>query len=210
MASLMKMALTWASVTSSDQSLLISGKKSLFKQSAILALCFFCWLAQPVGAAVYLTQAEFLRGAFVNPPSPQTVWLRGALRDQVKQILGHRYAALRIRYWQQEDPPGGPARTAWILEEIGKELPITAGFVVSGSTIESAQVLAFRESRGGEVRYPAFTRQFDGLSLSDQLGLSATIDGISGATLSVSAMRRMARLALYLHQHVTLDEPAAD
>ena len=61
------------------------------------------------------------------------------------------------------------------------------------------RVMTYRENRGGEVSTPAFTDQFDGVALAADGVLDANIDGISGATLSVQALTRMASLALYLH-----------
>jgi len=55
-----------------------------------------------------------------------------------------------------------------------------------------------------------FTRQFVGLSLQPPKSqLSENIDGITGATLSVKAVKKTARFALFLHQLVTGDESAA-
>ena len=174
-------------------------------QSTFWVLCFFCWL--PANATEYVTRDRFLLAVFGDPlPQPRAIWLRGELRQDVESILGHRYPALRIRYWLTNGPSTPFPRSAWILEEIGKELPITVGLVIKGDAIESVQVLAFRESRGAEVRYPAFTRQFEGLTLTGQQRLSNTIDGISGATLSVSALKRLSRLALYLHRQVSVNE----
>ncbi|MBL4621438.1 MAG: FMN-binding protein [Immundisolibacteraceae bacterium] len=152
-------------------------------------------------AVEYLSKDQFLVSVFKeSSPEAKVVWLRGELRQSVEQILGHRYAGLRIRYWRSQSADD---RTAWVLDEIGKELPITAGFVVANNTIESVQILAFRESRGGAVRYPSFTRQFQELSLTGDHYLDGHIDGISGATLSVRAITRLSRLALFLHQQVT-------
>ncbi len=196
-----KTDLIWVLVTSSKIGSRISGLQSRLKQSALGALCFFCCL--PVHSTEYQSREGFLQTVFGDQvPAPQTVWLRGSVRENVETILGHRYPALRIRYWAKQ-PGAETLRSAWILEEIGKELPITVGLVIDGDVIESVQVLAFRESRGGEVRYPAFTRQFSGLSLLENQLLSGTIDGISGATLSVSALKRLGRLALYLHQQIS-------
>jgi hypothetical protein len=104
--------------------------------------------------------------------------------------------ALRLRYWQEGE------RTAWILEDIGKDKPITLGITVAGQQIERVDVLAFRESRGWEIRYPFFTSQFSGLTLAEDGYLSEPIDGITGATLSVRAVERVARLALWLDAQV--------
>ena len=64
------------------------------------------------------------------------------------------------------------------------------------------RVLIYRESHGWEVRYPFFTDQFQGLELSSKNRLNKKIDGISGATLSVNALTRLSKLALFLHQQV--------
>jgi hypothetical protein len=84
----------------------------------------------------------------------------------------------------------------WILEETGKEELITAGFVVVSGRIDHVRVLAYRESRGQEVRQPSFLKQFRDARLREDDRLDRDIDGIVGATLSVGAMERMARLAL--------------
>ena len=65
--------------------------------------------------------------------------------------------------------------------------------------IQNVQVLMFRESRGWEIKYPFFTEQFVSVALSDTDELNRHIDGITGATMSVRAMKRMARVALKLH-----------
>ena len=75
------------------------------------------------------------------------------------------------------------------------------GFVVNTGAIEITRVLVFRESRGWEIRHPFFTDQYKDVTLKEGLKLNRPIDGISGATLSVSAVNKLARLALMLHQH---------
>ena len=146
---------------------------------------------------MYQTAEEFLGEAFGGAvPEPRAFWLRGPARKAIRRILGHPYRGLRIRYWSRD------GRSAWILEEIGKYKPITTGYVVDGGGIDRVKVLAYRESHGWEVRHKFFTDRFRGVSLVGENALSRSIDGISGATLSVNALSRLARLALYLHQQV--------
>lgn len=146
---------------------------------------------------VYQSPEAFLADIFDGKvPAPRVVWLSGALREDVTRILGHAPRSLRVRYWQQG------SRSAWILNEIGKERPITAGFVVDHDRLVLSRVLSFRESRGWEIRYPFFTQQFTGAGLTRDERLNRHIDGIAGATLSVRAMTHMARLALLLARHV--------
>lgn len=136
---------------------------------------------------------DFLARSFPDGvPAPQALWLTGTRKQAVTDLLGHAPPSLRVRYWQQGE------RSAWILEEIGKERPITTGIVVEHGEISDLEILVYRESRGGEVREPFFTRQFRGAGLDDNRQLDHSIDSISGATLSVGAVKRLAREALYL------------
>jgi len=72
--------------------------------------------------------------------------------------------------------------------------------VIKKGQIERIKVLIFRESRGWEVRYPFFTEQFSGARLIKNYQRNQPIDGITGATLSVRALKKLARLSLYLEQ----------
>ncbi len=152
-------------------------------------------------SGVYKEPEQFLTEAFDGrTATPGSLWISGPLREQTTEVLSHAPPSARQRYWRLDE------RTAWILNEIGKEQPITAGFVVENGRIISAQVLVFRESRGWEIRNHRFTQQFDGAGLLDHTKsnrLDRTIDGISGATLSVRAMNKMARLALLYHAEIT-------
>lgn len=147
---------------------------------------------------VLLERQRFLEQAFADaePAEMHTLWLNGEIKEQVLQKIGYRIHSLRLRYWQKD------SRTAWILDEIGKERPITVGIVVEDGRIMDVKILVYRESRGGEVRHNFFTRQFRQAVLVEQKNrfkLSETIDGITGATLSVRAVKKVAALALFLH-----------
>lgn len=148
----------------------------------------------------FLTAEEFQRKAFPEKGAEsRTLWLDRDQRSVAEAILRHPYTALRVRYWLEGD------RTAWILEEIGKEQPITMGIVVDNGRIADFSVLEFRESRGGEIRYPFFTSQFLDRQLLPPVEdpkLDGAINGITGATLSVRAARKVAKLALFFHQQV--------
>jgi hypothetical protein len=170
--------------------------------TAALVLPLLLWPAPPPfspanAAEVYLPVDTFLAESFDGKvPEPEMLWISGETRDAVKKILGHNPGALRVRYWARGQ------RTAWILEEIGKTQPITTGIVVDDGAIARIAVLIYRESHGWEVRYPFFTNQFKGATLADGYQLDRNIDGISGATLSVRALTRLARVALLLDSKV--------
>ena len=155
-------------------------------------------------AGLYLTRSEFLIESFGHDgPASSTVWIDDELRAKATKVLGHPPASLRMRYWHENE------RTAWIIDEIGKEQNITFGVVIDGGQVQSFRVLQFRETRGWEIRYPFFTRQFSALRLADNGRLSHGIDGISGATLSVKAATQSANFALILDEYTRTHTPAA-
>ncbi len=148
-------------------------------------------------SSVYLSNEDFLKQTFSSHiPKAKVLWQTKSLKPSIKKILGHLYESLRIRYWDDGK------KTAWILEEIGKEKMITVGIVVKNSQIDKITILVFRESRGWEIRHRFFTQQFYQAQLQPDLQLSKPIDGISGATLSVRAVTKLAKLALFLDQQL--------
>ncbi len=154
------------------------------------------WSAPSAATGIYQEPADFIAEAFNSvTPEPKMLWITADLKPAINAIMGHDLSAMRVRYWSTE------GRSAWILEEIGKDKPITVGLVVAGGRLERVKVLAFRESRGWEVRNDFFTRQFIGAGLTESRDLDRHIDGITGATLSVRALTKLARLAIFLDRH---------
>lgn len=165
--------------------------------SVIAFLVLFAHSFTSAADDVYLSPEAFIEESFNGQtPAPKVLWIKSDLKPAIKKILGHDYSSFRVRYWSEGN------RTVWILEEIGKVKPITAGFVIEEGEIAQLKVLIYRESHGWEVKYPFFTNQFKGSTLNDKNGLKNNIDGISGATLSVNALKRLSRLALYFHKQV--------
>lgn len=157
----------------------------------LLALAFPAW-----GADQEAEITRFLGETLGKPPAAETLWIVGDLQVAVRGILEHDYPAPRVRYWRAGQ------RTVWVLDEIGKEMPLTVGIAVNNGTVERVKVLVYRESRGWEVKSPAFTAQYAGAKLAEGQKLDRHIDGISGATLSVRALNKLTRLALLLDRHV--------
>lgn len=140
------------------------------------------------------TTEAFLAEAFGSAtPPPKALELTDNVQSMLSQTFGKAYPQERLRYWKS----GGTS--AWILEDVGKDgyVPTTTGFIVKNGAIQAARVLIYRESRGEQVADPSFTRQFVGAHLAGAQ-LDREIDGISGATLSVAMMTRLARAALTL------------
>lgn len=183
----------------------------------------FLFSSQPL-LAVYaadpnLSKQAFLDLAFEQNNNPEqimskTLWLDSSLQDSISKILDHNYPKLRLSYWQSAPSSASNKvpkisadkinhfQTVWILEEIGKEKPITFAVSIKNNQVNLIRVLKFRESRGGEIQMIAFSNQFQHAGLDENLLLNKDIDGITGATMSVNAMKKISRLALMLHQHV--------
>lgn len=154
-------------------------------------------LALPAWAADQEAEIErFLGETLGKPPAAEMLWLVGDLQPAARAILDHDYPAARVRYWR------AGTRTVWVLDEIGKEMPITVGIAIDKGAVERVKVLVYRESRGWEVKSASFVAQFFGAKLDSNKKLDKQIDGISGATLSVRALNRLTRLALLFDQHV--------
>jgi hypothetical protein len=145
----------------------------------------------------YLEVGEFLASAFdAVPDETETLFVDAELREEIESVLGHRFTRLRLRYWQDS------GTTAWVLDEIGKTEPITIGVVVEEGSVRQVRILEFRESRGWEVRFPFFTDQYVGAGLRADKGIDRSIDGITGATLSVAAVDKVVRVALICDERV--------
>lgn len=143
-------------------------------------------------AAEYQNTEDFLLQAFSgSPPQAKVLWLKKDLVKTATKILKHQPSFIRTRYWQNTE------QSVWIINEIGKIKPITIAVIIKEKKIVLLKVLAFRESRGWEVKHDFFTHQFKQNALNSELSLTKPIDGISGATLSVHALTKVARLALY-------------
>ena len=148
---------------------------------------------------VYLEPEVFITNTFASEPEIKTIWLKKDIKAGIKELTGLDYPGLRIRYWEVGN------KRAWILEAIGKVKLITTGFVTQDQNIEEMRVLIYRETHGYEVQYPFFRNQFKGLHFrsKNNYKLNKKIDGISGATLSVNALTKLAKIALYLDSCVT-------
>ena len=150
-----------------------------------------------LSADEYQSKNDFLFEAFSeSPPKPRVLWLKKKSKEKVAHILQHKPGFLRTRYWANNQ------QSVWIIDEIGKTKPISVGIIIKDKKIVSLNVLAFRESRGWEVKHSFFTDQFKQNSLNDDLSLTQPIDGISGATLSVRALTKTAKLALFFDRQI--------
>jgi len=151
-----------------------------------------------------MTQEQFLEFVSKQQPSStfqtKTLWLKKEIQSNISNILNHKYPKLRLRY-KINDEPNTPT-SVWYLNEIGKERPITFGVSIKNNRVQMIRVLEFRESRGFEISIPEFATQFENIGLNNSQQLDRNIDGITGATMSVSAMKKISRLAIFLHKYI--------
>jgi hypothetical protein len=189
----MSVVLIWALV------IVFKVYKNMLKKIVLLLLFMSCAI---VHAETYQSKENFLNYAFADDkiPEPQLLWVSKEIKPNVEKILQHKAGFLRTRYWQNE------TKTVWILDEIGKIKLITVAVIIEQQKIVQLKVLAFRESRGWEVKHEFFTQQFEQIGLKDDLRLTQAIDGISGATLSVRALTKIAQLALLFDKKINEKE----
>jgi len=166
--------------------------------SLVLGSLFLAWnVVHAGGNDESRARAAFLEEVFDGPvPAQQRLWLTAAMRNEMSAIVGRPFKLLRVPHWQLGD------RCVFVLDEVAKDRPITTGVSVKGGRIERVEILAYRESRGGEVQSEAFVSQFAGAALDRRRRLDQEIDGITGATLSVRALTRQVRLSLYLYGRI--------
>jgi hypothetical protein len=163
----------------------------------ILLLILTLIFAVDLAATEYQSSDAFVNEAFSGkPPKAKSFWVSRKVKPTVTEILQHNPGFMRTRYWQDGD------KTVWVLNEIGKTQPITVGIVIENNNITLLKVLTFRESRGWEVKHDFFTDQFKQAALRDDYSLNKHVDGISGATLSVRALTKTAKLALFFDQQL--------
>ncbi len=167
--------------------------------ASLLALLALFISAAPRAEMVYFSVPEALSLAFADEAEEaeiHTLWLNDEQKNQATRLVQRPVNQWRIRYWQHKET------TLWLLDEIGKTEPISFAVAVKDNKLLFLRVMVFRESRGSEIRSDAYTKQFNQLALKDDR-LTDYIDGVTGATLSVRASKKAAKLALLFHQMVT-------
>ena len=96
-----------------------------------------------------------------------------------------------------------PAGVLMVDNVKGKSRPITyaVAFDTKGQIL-ALEILAYRESHGGEVQTESFRRQFEGKKRGDAIAVGRDIRNISGATISSRSVTNGARALVTLRQHL--------
>src|SRR5262245_55711940 len=165
--------------------------------------------AQVVIATEYLSVEAAQKALFPQADgfSELVLWLSPTQHDRVAPLAGPQppHRSLRAFCALHGDEPLG---LVFVDEVIGKEDFITYAVAIDANGHLSApEVLAYRESHGGEIRNAAWLQQFAGRQGLDQLRVQTDIKNIAGATLSCQHVTEGVRWLMALWQ-VAL-QPAA-
>lgn len=160
------------------------------RESSAFTLFALLFFQQPAFASDI---KDFLSKQMTKIPKPQRLWIDKDKQKNIKKTFNPSQIKLSYRYWQIGD------KTIWVLDEIGKERNITTGIVIENNVVQSVEVITYRESRGGQVQSNRFTNQYQNKTINSNL--IKEVDSISGATLSVNAINKQVKLALYLNQN---------
>lgn len=146
----------------------------------------------PIGAQeVLLAPEQALREMFPEGvrTAREVLPLAADTRARLEKQLGRRIDEDSIDVTRVFDAKNALVGYAVVTEEIGKYRPIT--FMVGVTprlTVRDVSVLAYRESRGGEVKRKRFLSQYRGKSTKDPIDVDRDIINISGATISVRSL----------------------
>jgi thiamine biosynthesis lipoprotein len=181
--------------------------------ASILAAALSAPAAHPGGVAeVYLTEAQALKIAF---PAADTTEKRVALLDaearaEIAKATGAPDVPSLFRYFVGRK--GSDVVGYAVIEDcLGKSEPITYMVATdAGLAVRAVEILAYRESRGGEVRQEGWRGQFTGKTPASALRVGTDIRNIAGATISCRSVTDGVRTQLACLARATRKEsPAA-
>ena len=165
-------------------------------------LAVACAASAQAFATQYLSpeQAQKLMFPEADAFRPQPLALDTAQMGKVEQLAG---LSARSAQWRAVAAYKGDTLLGYVVldDVVGKfELISYAVALKPDASVLSVEILAYRESHGGEIRLPAWRRQFTGKSArTGDLRIGAGIQNISGATLSCThvtdGVRRIAAVA---------------
>lgn len=147
-------------------------------------------LAALAAPDVFLTEEQALHLAFPEADRVEKVLaaLTQAERGAIAARIAPREAPRTFRRWvgrKGEEVLG----YAVIEDALGKSEPITYMVAVDAALhVQRVEILAYRESRGGEVRQESWRRQFQGKDPASPLRVGTDIRNIAGATISCRSL----------------------
>jgi hypothetical protein len=162
----------------SDHSLLLSGTLALAGLAAAPV--------QIVVATEYLSVEGAQKALFPQADgfTELVLSLSPRQRDEVARLAGLQPPHRSLRVWKALRG-GEVIGHVFVDEVIGREDFITyAAAIDAAGRLSPVEVLAYRESHGGEIRSDAWRRQFAGRDSLARVRVRTDIKNIAGATLS--------------------------
>jgi FMN-binding protein len=156
--------------------------------------------AQIVVAAEYLSVEQAQKSLFPEADRFDEVVLAlsPAQKQQVASLAGPQPPHRSLRSWKALEA-GDVLGYVFVDEVVGRQDFITyAAAIDRQGRLGTLEVLAYRESHGGEIRGDAWRHQFVGRNSLDQLRFEADIKNIAGATLSCGHVTQGVRWLLAL------------
>jgi FAD:protein FMN transferase len=155
-------------------------------------------LALPAPAEEYLTREQALQLAFpqADARAERVTLFSAPQQAEVREHAGSSEAPARLCWWRFERA-GKCLGYACIDEVLGKEQPIT--FLVSTDAalrVRSVEILAYRETHGGEIRRADWRAQFVGKDPDSPLRVGRDVRNIAGATISCRSLTNGVRVRL--------------
>lgn len=154
---------------------------------------------------VYLTKKEVLKRAFPNADEiiKERFWLDDEQRTKIGKLSNQKVEDKRLVFYA-----GKKAEKIigyMIIDHfIGKTLPITYMVVLNiDGTVRDVAIMIYRESRGMEVRYKFFLKQFFGKKAVSAFN---DINAVTGATISVRSITKGVRKAVSAYQVLFLGD----
>jgi hypothetical protein len=135
--------------------------------------------------------------------------LNPAQKTTVSDLAGPQPPHRSLRAWKAMS---GNELLGYVFvdEVLGRQDMITYAVGIDQSgRMGTLDVLAYRESHGGEIRGTAWRNQFDGRAGLEHLRFGADIKNIAGATLSCEHVTQGVRWIAALWQVTLRSEPAA-
>ncbi len=106
------------------------------------------------------------------------------IKKKIEQKAGQKFFRPEVYLWSIEKE--GKAYKALLDNVLGKALPITFMVIFDPENkIVHSQIIRYREPIGGAVENLNWNKQFVGMNKDSKFKVGDTIDGISGATISV-------------------------
>lgn len=152
----------------------------------VLPLTALAVLPGAAFAVDYLSPAQAQQALFPQADRFEPLVLRFDA-SQLQALAQRSGLPARSAQWTVMQASQAGKAQGWVVIDnvVGKFELITYAVAIGlDGSIKQVEILSYRESHGGEVRLPAWRKQFAGKTLAAPIKVGDDIANISGATLS--------------------------